>query len=532
MSTTTVAPAARSPAQPVGDLAGRRRGNAWLLALPSTVATLLVVGYRAGDRQLWEDEYATWHASTLDYPDFFRLISHTDLELAPYYVLMHGWVTVLGDSPLALRTPSVIAMALSAGLLTLVGSRLFRPDVGVMAGLLFATIPSISRYAHEARPFAIAMCLALLATLLLLHAIDRPTWPRWMLYGMVLVLLGFANIVALVGILCAHLLAVCRVARAQETLVVWRWLGPLVLTATAVGPFTLAAAAQTRDVSWLKADMATLRAFPAQLFGSAAVAAAVAVLAVVGLFSLVRSAGPQLSMLAAWSVGPPVFTLLTFPIFHLFHHRNLIFTVAAWLLLAATGVDAVVRALVVRRRGNPATGSVGGSGPASGAAASTALASAAVAVVTVATIGWLAIPGHQPIRHDPLLGSPDYRRAALRIRADLQPGDAIAYGGFDLRNRRAMTYEMRAVLRPRDVFLYQSAERLGWYSARECPQPAACLGATRRVWLVNTARSTDVFAELPPLTAALFRDRATIVATQDFQRLHLVLLAIDSNEPG
>jgi mannosyltransferase len=287
----------------------------------------------------------------------------------------------------------------------------------------------------------------------------------------------------------------------------WRWLAPLVLTVALVGPFALAASKQANAIAWIKADRATLRAFPAQLFGSNVIAAVVVVLAIIGIYLLVRSTGSALPMLTAWALFPAVATFVTFPVLHLFEYRYLLFTVAAWVLLAAAGIDAIGRRVTARRR---------------------TLAAALVASVALPAIGWLSVPGQRAERHDPVIGYPDYRRTAQAIRADLQPGDAIVYGGLFYRARRGMTYEMRGMLRPRDVLLYQSAERLGGYVARECPVPAACVGSTSRIWLVNTSQTGDVFAELPPLTAALLRERTTIVSKREFQHVHLVLLALDA----
>jgi mannosyltransferase len=489
--------------------------RAVLLALPPALITLAIGGYRAGDRQLWEDEYATWSAATLGHADFVRLIGHVDFALAPYYLLMHGWITLFGDSALALRAPSVIAMALASGLLVLLGRRLFNAGVGVIAGLLFGAVPSISRYAEEARPYALAMLLALLATLLLLRAIDRPTWPRWLLYGVVLVLLGLAHIVAL-SILAAHLLLVRQTARDRDLLRLWRWLGPIVMTISLVGPFALSASGQSAAIDWIKADRPTLRAFPGQLFGSAVIAGVLVGLAIIGIYLLVRTPGAQLPMLTAWALFPLVITFLTFPVLHLFEYRYLLFTVAAWVLLAAAGIDAIGRAIA--RRG--------------------ALAVTLIAIVALPGIGWLSLSGQRDVRHDPVIGYPDYRQAAQTINGDLRPGDAIAYGGLYFRARRGMTYEMRYLLRPRDVFLYRSAEQLGGYVAKECPVPASCLGTTTRIWLVNTTQSADVFSELPPLTSALLRERCTVVDEEDFQHLHLVLLTVnpaaetDQSDPG
>jgi hypothetical protein len=641
-------------ASPVLHKARRWRWRGWMLGVPPALLTLVVGGFRAGDHQLWEDEYATWHASTLDYPEFSRLVGHVDFALSPYYTFMHGWVTMFGDSPLAMRAPSVLAMALTAGLLVQLGRRFFGPRVGLIAGLLFAEIPSVSRYAQEARPYAIAMFLATLATLLLLRAIDRPTWPRWTLYGCATILLGLTHIVAL-SIMLAHLLTISSTARTEERLRLWRWLAPVIATAAVVGPFALAASAQAAAISWIKADRPTLRAFPGQLFGSGAVAAALVGLAIIGIYLLVHSTGPQLPVITAWAILPPVLTFATYGFLHLFYFRYLLFTVAAWVLLAAAGIDALGRAMAHRLvhgrstdpglpSGNPpphdqilspppeastnpdhpterplppdhllsppSEASTNPNHPTekppphdhipspppeastnpsdnpllhdqmfsppsetptdpglpdeehpsppdpspsrsllprpvrprrraaaeglsrarrAGSRRATGLA-VVVATVALAGVGWLSVPGEVAARHDPVIGYPDYRQAARTIGSQLKPGDSIAFGGLYFRARRGMAYEMRAVLRPHDTFLYRSAERLGGYVAQECPAPATCLGGTRRIWLVNTTSSPDPFAELPPLAASLLREQFTVTKTWTYQHLHLVLLTINPDD--
>ena len=57
-----------------------------------------------------------------------------------------------------------------------------RSPAGLAAGLVFALVPSVSRFAQEIRFYALAVLIATLATLLLLRALDRPSarragWP-------------------------------------------------------------------------------------------------------------------------------------------------------------------------------------------------------------------------------------------------------------------------------------------------------------------------------------------------------------------
>jgi mannosyltransferase len=268
----------------------------------------------------------------------------------------------------------------------------------------------------------------------------------------------------------------------------------------------MAAARQSATISWIRLARATQSAFPTQLFGSGTVAALLVGLAVVAMY-VAHARGTQLKLVAIWALAPPVLAFDTFPVAHLFQFRYLLFTVPAWVLLAAAGIDALSRWW--GSWGAPAR---------PGPLASTV---AVTLVVTLVAAGW---SGQVAARHDPVIGYPDYRGAARTIGADLRPGDSIVYGGLHVLARRGMTYEMRNVPRPRDVFLYESAERRGAYVAHECPDPAACLGATRRIWLVNTTLSADALADLTPFVAALLRDRFTVSRGWEFQHLHLVLM--------
>jgi mannosyltransferase len=468
---------------------------------------IVVGGYQAGERQLWEDELATWHAATLPYADFVRLLGHIDLALGPYYVLMQGWTFAFGDSPLSLRGPSIIAMGLAAGLVTDLGRRLFNPRVGLMAGLLFVAVPGTSRYAQEARPYAIAILLAAAATILLLRAIERPTWPRWLAYGAAVIGLGLAHLVALT-LLAAHFFVVRYTARQTDRMITWRWLGAVVLTVAVSGPFVLLATGENGAISWIKVNRQSLRALPANVFGSGAVALVIVALALLGMYIFAARDGVPLTVLASWAIVPPLLMFLTEPVLHLFYYRYLLFTLPAWVLLAAAGLDEAVH-VVWRARQRLAI-----------------VTAVAMGLLVIAGVAVLGIGGQAQARADPLPGYPDYRAAGEIIRANLQPGDAIAFGGAQDLARRGMAYEDEDQLRPRDAFQYVSAESRGWFVASECPDPQACLGGTTRVWLVNTSLSGDYFAEMTPAVASLLRSQCTVVEAWPLAHLHLVLLAV------
>ncbi|MFC8099359.1 glycosyltransferase family 39 protein [Streptomyces sp. NPDC057363] len=144
-----------------------------------------------GDLSAWRDEHATWWAASLAFRDLYELTLHVDLVLAPYYVFTHLWMSVFGDSLTALRLASALAMAVAGGLVGLLGRRVSGSTWGgLVAGALFALVPTVARYGQEARPYAFAMTAALLSFLALLRALERPAPRRWVLYAVTVPLMA------------------------------------------------------------------------------------------------------------------------------------------------------------------------------------------------------------------------------------------------------------------------------------------------------------------------------------------------------
>src|SRR6516165_11426228 len=194
-------PAIRRSAEDA-DAAETQRPRPWrpaaaslIWAVPAAVTAALGL-YQIGVPMLWRDELATWSASGRSLTQLYAMLHHVDAVLGVYYFGLHLWMAVFGDSATAMRLPSVIAMAGAAAIVALIGRRLGGRAAGLASGLVFAVIPSVSRYAQEARPYAFAMFFAALATLMFLRAMERPTWPRWAIYAVVLAAAGTANLIA------------------------------------------------------------------------------------------------------------------------------------------------------------------------------------------------------------------------------------------------------------------------------------------------------------------------------------------------
>lgn len=315
---------------------GLGRGSAWLaFLLPALVAAACVVP-GLGERQLWRDEHATWWASTISWHDLGRLIGSIDVVIAPYYAVMHLWIDVAGDSAAMLRLPEALAMAVSAGLVGLLGRRMFAVRTGVLAGLLFAVVPMITRYGQEARPYAFATMFALLATLWLIRALERPSLRHWTLYGLAVAATGFSHLVAM-AVLAGHVWLVFLAKKRGDRIAHYAF-GAAMLGLSITFPMVAQGTGQSGQIAWNVTTTKDLTQFPDTLFGSWITGGAVMALGVVGLLL----AGRYSVLLAAWAILPPVLTFVTANQLHLFLPRYLLFTIPAWTLLVAAALTRLV----------------------------------------------------------------------------------------------------------------------------------------------------------------------------------------------
>src|SRR5215472_1722098 len=170
-----------------GELARRAARVPWCWP---ALLTLALGFYQVGRPELWRDELSSWSFGTRPLSSLIATARHTGATQLAYYLLLHVWIMVFGDSVDAMRSLSVLAMAGAAACVTAVGRRLAGDRAGLLSGLVFAMVPSVSRFAQEVRFYSLEVLVAMLATLLLQRAQERPEPRRWAAYAASLTVLG------------------------------------------------------------------------------------------------------------------------------------------------------------------------------------------------------------------------------------------------------------------------------------------------------------------------------------------------------
>lgn len=318
---------ANPPANSDFDETGQRF-RAVVVVLAPTLLALAGFLARLGRPAYWLDEAATINESGRPFGELLEYLSHKDVVLGAYYLFMHVW-TMGGTGEWWARLPSVIAMTFAVLLVADLARRWWGDPAGLTAGLLMAVSPVASRYAQEARPYAIAIALAVLCTWLLVKAAGDGRRRWWLTYAGCVALLGLVHLVGLL-VLVAHpvLLAMMRV-RAWKA-----WL--LAMIDGLVLPIALAVLAfvQRDQISWI-ATPTVLDVGKAylEIAGGTAFLALLAALAVVGLRGNIESFG-----LLTWFVVPVLLLALIGLATPMFIPRYVLVCGPALILLAAAGL--------------------------------------------------------------------------------------------------------------------------------------------------------------------------------------------------
>lgn len=215
---------------------------------PAALTLLLGLWGIRRENSMWRDEAATWQVAHRTVPEIWHMLDRIDVVHGLYYLFMHGVFAVFGDSLLALRLPSVLAMAGAATLITLLGSRLADEYTGLAAGLAFALIPAVQQYAQEGRPYALVAACVALACWLLVEAVDSPGAGHWVAYSMAVLAGAILNWFSLL-VLFTHAVTIALARPSRGTVLRWA----VGSSAAVIGtlPLVMASKAQSGQVAWI-----------------------------------------------------------------------------------------------------------------------------------------------------------------------------------------------------------------------------------------------------------------------------------------
>jgi mannosyltransferase len=364
-----------------------------------------------GRRSFWIDEAYNVVLVRDGWSIFVRTIVDREPSQGVYLVFLKPYLAVAGHGEIAARLPSVLAGASAAGLLVVLGRRLFGLRVGVLAGLLLAIDGKFVEWSQYARTYSLAVLASVITTTLFVRACAAPSRRAFLQYGAAGAISIYCHFYA--GfVLVAHVAAfLLRRPRLPRRLLVEGW------AAIGVGlvPFALYVAAGTRSpVDWI--PPLDLHEVWSSLWFAAGENAGVLALAVAGAAAALQLGTSRFegALTVGWVVFPLACGVLVSVIKPALVPRFLIVASPAVALLAALALERVTSHL---------------------------LWSAAVVVLVA-----LSIPA---LVHTYTQNPEDWRAAAASARSAVTQGSTVAVvPGFDWRALDVYAPDVPRVTRP------------------------------------------------------------------------------------
>jgi mannosyltransferase len=325
-------------------------GPRWMMALPPVVTFVIMVWGITG-ASYWRDEAATMSAAQRPLGNLLRTLGNIDAVHGAYYLLIWVMVQLGGTGELVTRLPSAVAMAGAAAAVAALGRRLISPGAGLASGLLFAVFPEVSLYGQDARPYAIVVALAALASYLLVRAMDADgPRHRWLIgYAVCVAALGIVDIFGLL-LITAHAVTVglrcLRMSAAARPLALG-WLAAAVAGVVLASPVLVLGYVQRGTLAWLSPPGLGAIKGLRQLVGPnlmaevviLAIAAGIVISALLGRDRLRANwPGSVPALCLPWLILPPAILLVASAITPVYTFRYVLLCIPAVALLAGAGL--------------------------------------------------------------------------------------------------------------------------------------------------------------------------------------------------
>ena len=197
-----------------------RQTLVFLVLLALLLATQLSL---ASQRSFWEDEAATARLSTLSYS---AIITERAQDNHPplYWLLVSAWGWIFGQDELGLRSFSILCLVGVLALVYVLAGKFYSSRAAWLASLLLVLSPFVLTYGHNARYYAFAACLSLLALLGADHFLeDHKPWglAGYTLTGISLIYTIYMGATVLLGINLWWLVRARRGKYALRQIVAW-----------------------------------------------------------------------------------------------------------------------------------------------------------------------------------------------------------------------------------------------------------------------------------------------------------------------
>lgn len=169
--------------------------NKSILLLGILFIGLFLRVYDLGNESIWLDEGFSIRYANLN---LSQIISLRDNGLPPlYYIILHWWINLFGDSEFSIRFLSVIFGFLAIFMMYKIGNQIFDKDVGMLSSLLLGLSVFHIHYSQEARTYSLSVLLTLLSMYFFMKLLKKRSHIALIGYILFSILLMYSHIFGL-----------------------------------------------------------------------------------------------------------------------------------------------------------------------------------------------------------------------------------------------------------------------------------------------------------------------------------------------
>ena len=182
----------------------------WLL--PILVLATAVRFYDLTAAAIWGDEGSSLLLSQYSLSGIWQHAAH-DVHPPLYFMLLHGWIELFGDSIFSIRClsalPGIATVWLGVWLMDLIATR----RAALLTGVLLALLPTAVRYSQEVRMYSLLGLWLIGATIALVYWIRYPRHTRYLVaYALLMTAAFYTHYFTALCVLCHWLyLGVIRI---------------------------------------------------------------------------------------------------------------------------------------------------------------------------------------------------------------------------------------------------------------------------------------------------------------------------------
>ena len=264
-----------------------------------------------------------------------------------YFWSLEPWLLLAGRSELALRLPSALAGVAVVALAYTLATHLLGSLAGRLTALLAAVNPYLAWYAGEGKMYTLITAMALLSTYLLLRACASARKRLWLGYVVVTTLLFYTHILTPLLLPVQAVLVLLLYPRSVRSAAAWISAALLTVPYLPLFLWQLPRLVQPAETGFPFVPLLSMAQRLGEVFSRGIVGWPAGLPLVLLLGSM--TAGvllariPAVAGLVCWAAAPLLALWLISSSRPLFTERYLIWTLPAWLLLAAAGLAGLAR---------------------------------------------------------------------------------------------------------------------------------------------------------------------------------------------